>query len=399
MHAEIVVTGSELLLGEIVDTNSKTMARMLRDIGMDLYYISAVGDNRQRMAAVLNLALDRSDVVLVSGGLGPTVDDVTREAVSDATGRHLVFRQDLLDQIKARFERFGRQMTENNRRQAYIPEGGTIIKNPVGTAPSFIVEDERGTVICLPGVPRELEYLMKRRVIPYLKKRMQATAVIQAKILRTCAIGESQIDSIIGDLMTQSNPSVGLSAHAGQVDIRITAKATSQAEADKLIALVEAELRGRLGEAIYGEETQTLEEVVAQLLADREMTLAVTDNATRGEVAQRLRNTPHGQVLLAEHAASEATHDDPARWTEHLAQLAREESGASLGLAVFVAAGESMNRVGFLSLSDGAQRVTRPFSLPGGRAASEKGYLRRWLSTMALDLVRRFLIDAFEDAI
>jgi hypothetical protein len=135
------------------------------------------------------------------------------------------------------------------------------------------------------------------------------------------------------------------------------------------------------------------------LLADRGMTLAVTDNATHGEVARRLRNTPHGQVLLAEPPASEATHDDPARWAEHLAQHAKGESGASLGLAVFAAGGESMNQVGFLSLSDGAQSVTCPFSLPGGRAASEKGYLRRWLSTMALDLVRRYLIDALEDTI
>ena len=143
MHAEIVVTGTELLLGEIVDTNSTMMARMLRDIGLDLHYKSTVGDNRQRMAAVLNIALDRSDIVLVSGGLGPTVDDVTREAVADATGRPLVFHQELLDQIAARFARFGRQMTENNRRQSYVPEGAIAVENPVGTAPAFIVENVR----------------------------------------------------------------------------------------------------------------------------------------------------------------------------------------------------------------------------------------------------------------
>jgi molybdenum cofactor synthesis domain-containing protein len=134
VHAEIVVTGTELLLGEIVDTNSTMMARMLRDIGLDLHYKSTVGDNQARMAAVLNIALDRSDIVLVSGGLGPTVDDVTREAVADATGCPLVFHQELLDQIAARFARFGRPMTDNNRRQAHIPEGAIAVENPVGTA-------------------------------------------------------------------------------------------------------------------------------------------------------------------------------------------------------------------------------------------------------------------------
>src|SRR5512137_250100 len=297
VHAEIVLTGTELLLGEIVDTNSTMMARMLRDIGLNLYYKSTVGDNRERMAAVLNVALGRSDIILVSGGLGPTVDDVTREAVADATGRPLVFRQDLLDQIAARFARFGRTMTDNNRRQAHVPDGADVIENPVGTAPAFIVEDARGTIICLPGVPRELEYLMRERVIPYLKERLGQAAVIQVKVLRTCSIGESQIDSLIGDLMVLSNPTVGLAAHSGQTDVRITAKAASQAEADGLIAPVEAELRARLGNTIYAEGRESLEAVVAGLLDGRRMTLALVDGITGGDVGDRVCGTPYPGVL------------------------------------------------------------------------------------------------------
>jgi nicotinamide-nucleotide amidase len=425
VHAEIVVTGTELLLGEIVDTNSTTMSRMLRDIGLDLYYKSTVGDNQERTAAVLRTALERSDIVLVSGGLGPTVDDVTRQAVSDVTGRPLIFRQDLFDQIAARFARFGRQMTENNRRQAYVPEGAIAIKNPVGTAPAFIVDDVRGTIICLPGVPREMEYLMQERVIPYLQERLGQAATIKAKILRTCAIGESQIDALIGDLMIGRNPTVGLAAHAGQVDVRITAKAASEAEADQLIAPVEADLRARLGQAIYGEGTETLEEVVARLLAERGMTLALVDNVTEGEVGDRLRSTPSAGVLISEERpvgedalatsngtgpAPDHTGEGPQAAAEYLAARARADAGASLGLAVFgVTQQEEGERpLAYISLSDNAQTITRLFrfftprlllnkdDLQGG---GEDKLARRWLSTRALDLVRRYLIGALEEEI
>ena len=402
MHAEIVVTGTELLLGEIVDTNSTMMARMLRDIGLDLYYKSTVGDNRERMAAVLNVALDRSDVVLVSGGLGPTVDDVTREAVADATGRPLVFRQDLLDQIAARFARFGRAMTENNRRQAHVPEGAGVIENPVGTAPAFIVEDARGTIICLPGVPRELEYLMTERVIPYLKGRLGQASVIRVKVLRTCSIGESQIDSLIGDLMTLSNPTVGLAAHSGQTDVRITAKAASQAEAEALIAPVEAELRARLGATIYAEGSESLGAAVAGLLAERGTTLALVDGITGGDVGDRLRDTPHAGVLISEkrlepYRQDEAAAEQLREVTETTAARARDEAGASLGLAVLGIIGPGSTPTGkhtqaYLSLADGTQVVTRPFGY-----GNEEDLMRRWLSTRALDLVRRYLIGALDE--
>lgn len=418
MSAEIVVTGTELLLGEIVDTNSTMLSRMLRDIGVDLYYKSTVGDNHERMVKVLNIALDRSDVVLVSGGLGPTVDDVTRQAVADATGRSLVFRQDLLDQIAARFARFGRPMTENNRRQAYVPEGAIVIENPVGTAPAFIVEDARGVVICLPGVPRELEYLMKQRVIPYLEERMGDKAVIKAKVLSTCVIGESQIDALIGDLMTGGNPTVGLAAHPGQVDVRITAKATSEAEADRLIEPLEAEIRARLGSAIFSQAAETLEGVVLRLLAGQGKTLALVDSVTGGEVAGRLRSgSPddmlHAQVLIWESCPEDANRaatamqlsldhvaSEPRQVAEYIAEKAREDAGAHLGLALFGLVpqprggdrAEAGHPLAFLSLSDGTQTITRSF--PFG---IESDLARRWFSTRALDLVRRFLIGAVDE--
>ena len=164
MHAEIVMIGTELLLGELVDTNANRLARALRDIGLDLLYKTTVGDNEKRITEVLNLALDRSDVIITSGGIGPTADDVTRQAVANATGRNLVYSTELEAQIEARFRSFGRKMAENNKHQAYIPEGALPLPNPVGTAPCFLSEDTRGRggVISLPGVPRELEHMMKQ---------------------------------------------------------------------------------------------------------------------------------------------------------------------------------------------------------------------------------------------
>ena len=237
MQAEIVTIGTELLLGKIVDTNAAYIARQLATIGLDLYYKTTVGDNEGRITLVLQQSLARSDVVITSGGLGPTVDDVTRQAVARAAGQELVLDEKLLAQIEARFARHGFTMSENNRRQAYIPQGAIPIENPVGTAPAFIVETEQGLIVSLPGVPRELKHLMETRVIPFLREKLQTgQLIIKSKTLRTCGIGESTVDSRIGDLMRSSNPTVGLAAHPGQTDVRITAKAENEAQADRLIA-------------------------------------------------------------------------------------------------------------------------------------------------------------------
>ena len=290
-------------------------------------------------------------------------------------------------------------MTENNRRQAYVPEGASVIENPVGTAPAFVVEDTRGTIICLPGVPRELEYLMTRRVIPLLKERAGSAAVIKIKVLRTCAIGESQIDTLIGDLMVGGNPTVGLAAHSGQVDVRITAKAVDEAEADQLIASAESELRARLGNVIYGEGTEALGEVVVRLLAERDMTLALMDNATHGDVAERLGDTPQVRVLAAEEYPTgivDTALERPQVMAENLAAQARADANASLGLAVFGAnrEGEDESPQAYLALSDGNQIVTHRHQFGGVDKLT-----RRWLSIRALDLVRRYLIGALDDAL
>ncbi len=222
--AEIITIGTEILLGEIIDTNATYIARELRRIGMDLYRKTSVGDNAERIAQAIREALQRCDVVITTGGLGPTVDDPTREAVALAFGVQTEFRPELWEQIQARFARFGRQPTENNKRQAYIPQGAHPIENPVGTAPCFRMEGEGGTVISLPGVPREMEHLMQNAVLPHLRQRYPDLGVIKARVLHTAGAGESNIDALIGDLEELTNPTVGLDAASGQVDVRIRAK-------------------------------------------------------------------------------------------------------------------------------------------------------------------------------
>lgn len=304
MDAEIITTGTEILLGEIVDTNAAWLARRLRDLGINLFYKTTVGDNEERIAAAMRQALSRADVVIVSGGLGPTVDDVTRDAAARATGRPLELHEACWADVQALFARWGRQPGENNRRQAFLPQGAIPIPNPVGTAPGFRVPVERpgrppAWLVCLPGVPRELKHLMQETVEPWLVELMGPDRVwIKARTLRTVGMGESAIDAVIADLMRGSNPTVGLAAHLGQVDIRITARAATEAEADAMIEAVAAEVRSRLGLAIYGEGSEELEAVVARLLAERGHTLAVLETNTGGQVAQRLRSTADGSRVL-----------------------------------------------------------------------------------------------------
>ena len=258
--AEIVAIGSELLLGQIVDTNSAWMAQRLTDLGVNMYFKTVVGDNPRRMNEVVNRALERSDIVITGGGLGPTQDDLTREVVAEVTGRKLVRDPKLVEDIEQRFRKRGFIMTANNERQADIPEGAIPVHNPNGTAPSFIVEDPRGVVFCLPGVPHELKWLFENEVVPYLRRKFELREIITSRVLKVANMGESSVDDKIGALIAGSNnPTVGVLAHPGQVDVRITAKAATVDEARKLIAPVEAEVRELLGKHVFAVDGETME--------------------------------------------------------------------------------------------------------------------------------------------
>jgi nicotinamide-nucleotide amidase len=286
MEAEIITIGTELLLGEIVDTNTRTIARALRDIGLDLYRTATVGDNLQRIAQVVKESVGRARVVITTGGLGPTVDDPTREAIALAVDVPLEYRPELWDEISTRIAHFGSTPSENSRRMAYIPQGAIPISNPVGTAPAFIVETENSAIISLPGVPAELSILLETEVVPYLVSRLGLEGVIKARILRTAGIGESYLDELIADLELLSNPTVGLAAHPGRVDIRITAKGKDEEEVYDKITEIEKTIRERVGNVIYGTDDETLEGVVANLLDQKGYKLISVECGTSGVLSR-----------------------------------------------------------------------------------------------------------------
>ena len=291
--AEIITIGTELLLGETTDTNTRFIARTLRGLGVDLYRTQTVGDNAGRIAQAVCEALDRAQIVITTGGLGPTVDDPTRQAIAEAVGAELEFHPELWEQIVTRIARYGRKPTENQKRQAYIPKGAVVIENPVGTAPAFIVETQNGTVITLPGVPSEMETLLADAVVPYLQKRFNLNEIIKVRTLHISGIGEGALDDKIGDLETLTNPTVGLTAHSGVVDIRIAAKAATKAEANRMIAEVEQDLRSRLGDNLFGTDDDTLEGVTLDALAQRGWTLACVESGLDGALLTRLARAEH----------------------------------------------------------------------------------------------------------
>ncbi|MCH7713115.1 MAG: CinA family nicotinamide mononucleotide deamidase-related protein [Chloroflexi bacterium] len=353
MNAEIVAIGSELLLGQIVDTNSAWMAQRLADLGVNLFYKTVVGDNPDRMLEITNRAMERSDLVITSGGLGPTQDDLTREIVARAANRDLVMDPELLAQIEARFRSRGMIMTENNNRQAMIPEGAIPVTNPNGTAPSFIVEDPRAVVYCLPGVPFEMKWLFDNELVPYLRGKFGLSDSIYSRVLKISDLGESGVDDLVGHLIANSvNPTVGVLAHPGQVDVRITAKSASREEADELIAPLEEEVRELLGGHVFGVDNETLPQVLGKLLRSRGLTVASYEGLTGGVIAQQLQDA--GEELFLQgtvgrqpgvlksvlSAADESSLSldrlmgDGAALADGLAAGVRAQTGAALGLAV-----------------------------------------------------------------
>ncbi|MEW6404990.1 MAG: molybdopterin-binding protein [Chloroflexota bacterium] len=300
--AEIITIGTEILLGEIVDTNTRHMAHALRGLGVDLYRTITIGDNVDRIASAIRESMQRAEIVITTGGLGPTVDDPTRDAVARAVGVETEFREELWEQVVAVIGRYGRKAAENQKRQAYVPKGAIAINNPVGTAPAFIVEipspplpspfqgEGPGVrvIISLPGVPKEMEYLFHESVIPYIQKRFDLRHVIKVRLIHTSGIGEGMIDEKIGDLEMLPNPTVGLAAHNGVVDIRVAAKAETEAEADRMIAEIERDLRERLGDVIFGVDEDRLEDVTFAAVSRQGWKLTLLGYGLNDSIIRRL---------------------------------------------------------------------------------------------------------------
>jgi len=409
MRAEIIAIGSELLLGQLVDTNTSYIAKRLAENGIELVRTSTVGDDLQRMKEVIREAANRSRIVITTGGIGPTEDDLTREAIAEVFQHPLTFQPHLMEQIEDLFKRRGFRMVENNRKQAYIPEGSIPIENPKGTAPGFILETQNGAVISIPGVPVEMEYLIENRVIPYLRNRFEIKRqVIQYKVLRACGLGESAIGLQIKDLMRESqNPSVGTLASIGDIRIRITAKAEHPEEASNLIQKMEKEIRNRLGALIYGVDNETLHGNIVKELERLTLTLSVAETLTGGIISQKLASTNsdsfiQGIVLPSETSQKQflnlslkefnSLKEDSKRFADSLAQKARDEFNTDFGFAMFgkiiKKQGEEEYRIEtYYSLSNSTGIEGQEYSLGG-----ELWMVRERAAIIALDMLRKYLL-------
>ena len=409
MKAEVIAIGSELLLGQIVDTNSGYIAKSLAVNGIDLIQTTTVGDNLQRMKEVIKDSIHRSQIVITTGGLGPTEDDLTREAVAEVFQRPLVFQPHLMEQIEALFKKRGFRMSENNRKQAYIPEGAIPIENPKGTAPGFIVEYLNGAILSIPGVPSEMEYLMENTVIPYLRNRFDLKQQnIRYKVLRACGLGESAIGLQIKDLMKESkNPVVGTLASIGDIKIRITAKADNPKEVSSLIEKMEQEIRNRLGILIYGVDNETLHGNIVKELDRLNLTLSVVETFTGGIISQKLTGTGsisfvQGLILFSDSSQRQFLNISDEEFnfllqnskglTDLLAQKVRNKFKTDLGLAMIAKITEEQGK--------GEYRIETYYSLSTSTGIENQEYplggelwmVRERASIIALDMLRKYLL-------
>ena len=410
MRAEIIAVGTELLLGQIANTNARWMSESLAAIGADVLYHQAVGDNQERIVGALRLASSRADVVIVTGGLGPTQDDITRDAFGDLLGARMVRHPELEEMLRDKFRSFGRrEMPESNLRQADVPEGARYIRPERGTAPGLAAELPGGVrVYAVPGVPEEMVEMMEGTILPELASAAGA-GVVRSRVLRCAGIGESALAERVDDLFLGSaNPTIAFLASSGEVRVRITAKATAVKEADALIEPVAEEVRRRLGDEVFTSEDESLEEVVVRLLQDAGKRLACAESITGGGVGARVTSVPGASEVFVGSAVvytneakmgllgvSREVLDGPGPVSEDCARQmaagARRVFGTDLGLALTGAAGPASHGGAppgliWIALEGEDVAHARSFHVPG-----ERDRVRRWAEQAALDLVRRHL--------
>ncbi|HYZ17432.1 MAG TPA: competence/damage-inducible protein A [Candidatus Acidoferrum sp.] len=297
---EIVTIGTEILLGHLLDTNSVKIASALADHGVDVFAKHSVGDNAERLRTMLEGVLERADGAITTGGLGPTVDDLTKDAVAKVVRKPLVLHEPSLRAMEERFRIFGRPMSENNRRQAYLPEGCVVLENPHGTAPGFVaLRDDGKFIACMPGVPREMGPMLEERLIPWMIARFNLHDAIYTRTLHTVGIGESDLDRRVEDLFrTLENPKIAMLAHGGRVDIKVMAKARSREEADAMIAPVVADLRERIGAGYFGDDEITLPGAIVRELKRRGLTVGTAESVTGGHIADEIVTVPGASAVF-----------------------------------------------------------------------------------------------------
>jgi nicotinamide-nucleotide amidase len=369
-----------------------------------------VGDNLERIKGTLETALRRSDFIITTGGIGPTLDDLTREAVAEALNKPLLFQPHLFEQISDYFRRVGRPASPNNRKQAYIPEGAIPIENPVGTAPGFIAEQDGKAIISIPGVPHEMRYFMEHSVLPYLRRKLGIREVIVSRVLKLFGIGESVVDERIKDLIEKgTNPTIGLLAHTqiGEIHIRLTTKAADETSAAALNAPLEAEIRDRLKEFIFGTDEETYEGVLSSLLRKTGVTLAVAETSFGSSIIQNVKGMEGNKdffrlgLTLVNPAMARRVLNLPApcfmegellglEAAKALAEGVRSLSGADLGLGLTGRVGKEkgQDHLAYIGLAHAQGTDTLEQRWP-----SAMRFIENRMTKMALAQVRKYLLS------
>lgn len=408
MKCEIIAVGTELLLGEIVNTDAQVISQGLAELGINVYFETVCGDNPERLRSVLEIAKSRADIIITTGGLGPTADDLTKETIAAAFGKGLVLHQPSMDRLRAHFK--DRPMTKNNEKQAYLPEGCTVLDNDWGTAPGCAFEAEGCTVIMLPGPPTECTNLFKHRAMPYLEKMSGGT--LCSRYIRVFGLGESAMeDKLAHQMKTWKNPTAAPYAKDGECLVRVTAMAPTREEARRMTEPAVEELCGILGDVVYGIDVDSLEEVVVKGLTERGLTLATAESCTGGLLGKRLTDVPgasacyvggvvsysndvkqrllgvRGDTLAQQGAVSEQT-------ACQMAEGVRLATGADIGLSTTGVAGPDGGTdekpVGLVYIGLSTAKGTRAIRIL--RTGWKRDRIRRWASSTALDLVRRELL-------
>jgi nicotinamide-nucleotide amidase len=408
MQAEVISIGTEILLGEILDTNAQYLAARLPPLGIDLYYMSQVGDNLDRLAEVIDRAWRRSDVTITTGGLGPTEDDLTREAIARTLGEELSVDPELERQLREFFAGRGVAMPERNVKQATVIPSARAIPNPRGTAPGWWVERDGRVIVAMPGPPVEMERMWEQEVAPELGRRTGERSVLVTRTLKTAGMGEGNVDELVSPLLKSRNPTIGVYARADGVQLRIGAKAPTREEALALIEPVEKEVRTLLGEAVWGADDDTLESVVGGLLRDAGLTLATMESCTGGLLANVVTNVPGSSAYFRGGLVAYATEMkiewgvDPAVIEAHgavsaecaqaMARAARERLHADVGIGITGVAGPDPQEdkpPGTVHIALDADFAAQSISY---QFAQGREAVKRRAVTTALALTRRTLL-------
>lgn len=409
MQAELISTGTEILLGYIVNTDAQYLSQQLARLGIEVTLHTAVGDDREMMRRVLQDALQRSDLVFTTGGLGPTSDDITKDVVAEILGLPMVLDEASLAEMKAHFAAQGKPFPEVLVRQAYFPAGARVLPNPVGTAPGAIVETRGKAIVILPGPPRELQAMFEGSVLPYLKGLPGRGPVLYTRVYKLTSIPEYNVHETLRDLAREKNPTLGFLARPGEVHVRVAARAATVQEAEQMADLVGKEIYARLGEYVFAVDDEKIEETVGALLQQRGLTLSVAESCTSGLIGARVTNVPGssayfvGGVLAYSNEIKERLLGVPRETLDRYGAVSEETAvamvrgvraltGANIGLAVTGIAGPGggtpAKPVGLVYIALATEKYLdcRRFILPGHRGAVREGTVNT-----ALNMLKRYL--------